>query len=128
MLFGDRHRPFEPKRVPLRCSRQRSLAAAALLTFDAPRARGARQHSREAKNGRPQTFFPLEISGVPYGIRTRVTAVKGRCPRPLDEGDSEARVDVPASRRQIKRSRRRPLALASLWIRAGGQTSSWAMA
>jgi hypothetical protein len=22
----------------------------------------------------------------PYGIRTRVTAVKGRCPRPLDEG------------------------------------------
>jgi hypothetical protein len=25
-------------------------------------------------------------SGDPYGIRTRVTAVKGRCPRPLDEG------------------------------------------
>jgi hypothetical protein len=25
-------------------------------------------------------------SGAPYGIRTRVTAVKGRCPRPLDEG------------------------------------------
>ena len=24
--------------------------------------------------------------GAPYGIRTRVTAVKGRCPRPLDEG------------------------------------------
>ena len=26
------------------------------------------------------------IYGDPYGIRTRVAAVKGRCPRPLDEG------------------------------------------
>ena len=26
--------------------------------------------------------------GVPKGIRTPVTAVKGRCPRPLDDGDS----------------------------------------
>src|SRR2546430_11527281 len=24
--------------------------------------------------------------GAPYGTRTRVTAVKGRCPGPLDEG------------------------------------------
>ena len=30
------------------------------------------------------------LSGIPYEIRTRVTAVKGRCPRPLDERDSEA--------------------------------------
>ena len=27
------------------------------------------------------------ITGVPDGIRTRVGAVKGRCPRPLDDGD-----------------------------------------
>ena len=27
--------------------------------------------------------------GVPTGIRTPVTAVKGRCPRPLDDGDPE---------------------------------------
>src|SRR2546430_282879 len=28
----------------------------------------------------------FEIIGAPYGTRTRVSAVKGRCPRPLDEG------------------------------------------
>ena len=31
-------------------------------------------------------YFPNY--GVPYGIRTRVTAVRGRCPGPLDEGDA----------------------------------------
>ena len=30
---------------------------------------------------------------VPKGIRTPVTAVKGRCPRPLDEGAVLAVVD-----------------------------------
>ena len=29
----------------------------------------------------------LSEFGVPTGIRTPVTAVKGRCPRPLDDGD-----------------------------------------
>ena len=27
------------------------------------------------------------MDGVPKGIRTPVAAVKGRCPRPLDDGD-----------------------------------------
>ena len=36
-------------------------------------------------------------TGAPYGTRTRVTAVKGRCPRPLDEGR------VLKARRHIKR-------------------------
>jgi hypothetical protein len=27
-----------------------------------------------------------DLYGDPYGIRTRVAAVKGRCPKPLDEG------------------------------------------
>ena len=29
----------------------------------------------------------LKKDGIPKGIRTPVTAVKGRCPRPLDDGD-----------------------------------------
>lgn len=28
------------------------------------------------------------VIGVPYGTRTRVSAVKGQRPRPLDEGDA----------------------------------------
>ena len=27
-------------------------------------------------------------NGIPEGVRTPVTAVKGRCPRPLDDGDT----------------------------------------
>ncbi len=28
-----------------------------------------------------------DLFGVPTGIRTPVASVKGRCPRPLDDGD-----------------------------------------
>ncbi len=31
-------------------------------------------------------FFVMKI-GVPKGIRAPVAAVKGQCPRPLDDGD-----------------------------------------
>ena len=41
-----------------------------------------------------------ERLGVPYGIRTRVTAVKGRCPRPLDEEDEAASNSRTADERQ----------------------------
>ncbi|GEM_PF-5254787 len=34
----------------------------------------------------------LVLFGVPNEIRTRVTAVKGRCPRPLDDGDRDFQV------------------------------------
>ena len=33
------------------------------------------------------TFKAVLLLRAPNGIRTRVTAVKGRCPRPLDDGD-----------------------------------------
>jgi hypothetical protein len=35
---------------------------------------------------------PLDIIGVPTGIRTPVTGVKGQCPRPLDDGDTDLRI------------------------------------
>ncbi len=34
----------------------------------------------------------LKKDGIRYGIRTRVAAVKGRCPRPLDEPDTKISV------------------------------------
>ncbi|OYV16199.1 MAG: Uncharacterized protein CG439_2208 [Methylococcaceae bacterium NSP1-2] len=33
------------------------------------------------------TLQAIQIVGVPKGVRTPVTAVKGQCPRPLDDGD-----------------------------------------
>ena len=36
----------------------------------------------------------------PYGTRTRVTAVKGRCPRPLDEGAAGGLVVTPKIRQK----------------------------
>jgi hypothetical protein len=37
----------------------------------------------------PVPFLKDFKNGVPKGIRTPVTAVKGQCPRPLDDGDLE---------------------------------------
>src|SRR4029077_20641978 len=47
--------------------------------------------ARRAASARPPVAAMRVISvarsrGAPYGTRTRVSAVKGRCPRPLDEG------------------------------------------
>ena len=38
------------------------------------------------EKGQRQHAGPF-LYGVPRGVRTPVTAVKGRCPRPLDDGD-----------------------------------------
>jgi hypothetical protein len=35
---------------------------------------------------------PAKQNGDPNGIRTRVTAVKGRCPRPLDDRVGERQI------------------------------------
>src|SRR5215813_3704668 len=39
---------------------------------------------------RGSSWQAIDFLGVPTGIRTPVTAVKGRCPRPLDDRDYEA--------------------------------------
>ena len=40
-----------------------------------------------AFTGLPSSTGWTALYGVPTGIRTPVIAVKGRCPRPLDDGD-----------------------------------------
>ena len=35
------------------------------------------------------TQLAIDLTGVPNRIRTGVAAVKGQCPRPLDDGDDE---------------------------------------
>jgi hypothetical protein len=45
------------------------------------------------------TNAQLDGNGVPKGIRTLVTAVKGRCPRPLDDGDARNNEGLGGARR-----------------------------
>ncbi len=47
----------------------------------------------EGKTG--DELLLLVLNGVPNGIRTRVAAVKGRCPRPLDDGGAHLRLHGP---------------------------------
>src|SRR5262249_23697982 len=37
------------------------------------------------------------VSRTPNGIRTRAAALKGRCPRPLDDGGSTTTADLPVA-------------------------------
>ncbi len=43
-----------------------------------------------------------QVLRAPNGIRTRVTAVKGRCPRPLDDGDVRGSPILPATKQVTK--------------------------
>jgi hypothetical protein len=66
-----------------------------IRTADTRRSPGIRRRWFSAVGAEPQAEDrwgqPIRQSriGVPSGIRTRVAAVKGRCPRPLDDGDVE---------------------------------------
>ena len=48
---------------------------------------GAHCDSVKEKRDQLHAADPFTVSGVPNGSRTRVAGVKGRCPRPLDDGD-----------------------------------------
>ncbi len=54
-----------------------------------PRVRIDIRQGHKPKRGLQTNAGPFSVYGVPMGIRTPVTAVKGRCPRPLDDGDGE---------------------------------------
>src|SRR5206468_1876477 len=55
----------------------------------------------------------------PYGIRTRAAAVRGRCPRPLDEWAERGVSVAPAA---SKRPRRARLQLATVAGSSNGRT------
>ncbi len=41
--------------------------------------------------------------GVPKGVRTPVTAVKGQCPRPLDDGDRQKNnSNIPGRAKRVR--------------------------
>ena len=45
--------------------------------------------------GKALTAIPKELLRIPNGIRTRATAVKGRGPGPLDDGDPDLLTRTP---------------------------------
>ena len=65
----------------------------------------------------------LKRNGDPYGTRTRVTAVKGRCPRPLDEGVAAGMIyphrPPPSSLLPAKRPSRRSAEIIVRQIKKG---------
>ena len=58
------------------------------LKFVHPHFRGNKHLVTHFRIRKSRDFF---LPSAPNGVRTRVTAVKGRCPRPLDDGDHRTR-------------------------------------
>ena len=92
---GDYSHPSDahPSRGPLGDSVASAFSRPAPPASD--RTRGSASpllETRFNKKARARRAFLL--NGVPKGIRTPVTAVKGRCPRPLDDGDATNQILV----------------------------------
>ena len=57
----------------------------------------------------PSLFLQVQhdrFNGVPTGIRTPVTSVKGMCPRPLDDGDAGQKIERPKTQKKSGGARR----------------------
>ena len=70
--FVSCRRTFRPEKVAAETRLERQSRLTPLL------------QTRYKKTGHQDRFYSI---GVPRGSRTPVAAVKGRCPRPLDDGD-----------------------------------------
>ncbi len=62
---------------------------------------------RRTSGGTALRLYPMDLEmrkrsrSTPNGIRTRVSALKGRCPRPLDDGGTGGRATLPVNVRSI---------------------------
>lgn len=59
-----------------------------------------------------------EVLNVPNGSRTRVTAVKGQCPRPLDDGDLNLKIQTTICTRRVRWG---PIKCSCQWLVVRGQ-------
>jgi hypothetical protein len=69
-------------------SMERGCATKAWAQSQGPPVAAFWENFGNARDAKPEA---TDIIGVPKGIRTPVAAVKGRCPRPLDDGDGSGR-------------------------------------
>ena len=77
-----------PGARPFGASASRSLRSLPAILSNPEPASSPDSHRRpEKQKGTTWKVVPFCFFGVPMGIRTPVTAVKGLCPRPLDDGD-----------------------------------------
>lgn len=78
---SDRKRPYKEKPSRGRSGSRPSTGRSTLRVRVPARCLG----------GHEKSHLPVAVAsnGAPNGTRTRVTALKGRCPRPLDDGDAD---------------------------------------
>ena len=69
------------------CSRGKSCEGLRYKIFACPVGNRVGNRFTDKKQGVRTLSNPMTLFGVPTGSRTPVTGVKGRCPRPLDDGD-----------------------------------------